>query len=80
MTELILRLNNPLELNELLPILTQLKIKYQLRTVKSSKKNAGKKESVIAKIQAGAFNMPNIDSFTKDFNESRQDRPLVERN
>ncbi len=80
MTELILRFNNPSELEELLPILTQLKIKYQLKVVRISKKNIGKKAAVITKIQSGAFNIPNLDTVMQDFNESRQDHALIGRN
>ena len=79
MIELILRINNPLELDQLLPILKQLKIKYQSRSVKSPKKNGSKKDAVLAKIKAGAFNVPNLDTFMHDFENSRQDKPLVGR-
>ena len=79
MTELILRINNPLELDQLLPILKQLKIKYQSRSVKSPKKSVEKKEAVLAKIQAGDFNLPNFDTFMHDFENSCQDRELVGR-
>ena len=75
MTELILRINNPIELEQLLPILQQLKIRYQSRSIKQPKP-LGKKEAVLAKIKAGAFNIPNFDAFIQDFEESRQDRPL----
>ena len=59
MTELILRINNPLELEQLLPILQQLKIRYQSRSIKQPKRVV-KKEAILAKIQAGncAVNLP----------------------
>ena len=79
MTELILRINNPIELEQLLPILQQLKIRYESRSIKQPEKQTDKKSVVLAKIQAGAFNIPDLDAFMKDFENSRQDKPLLGR-
>ncbi|MEY4938049.1 MAG: hypothetical protein RIS64_4408 [Bacteroidota bacterium] len=79
MTELILRIENPFELEQLLPILQQLKIKYQARPIKTAPKKSRKKDAIIAKIQVGAFNLPNLEAFMLDFELSRQDNPLVGR-
>jgi chromatin remodeling complex protein RSC6 len=79
MTELVLRIENPFELEQLLPILQQLKIKYQARPIKATPKKRRKKDAIIAKIQAGAFNLPNLEAFLMDFELSRQDKPLVGR-
>lgn len=79
MTELILRINNPLELEQLLPILQQLQIRYQSRSVKQPQRKMDKKEAMLAKIQAGAFDIPNFDAFMHDFEDSRQDRQIIGR-
>ena len=79
MTQLILRIENSLELEQLLPILQQLKIKYQTRPLKIAAKKSRKKDAIIAKIQAGAFNLPNLEAFMLDFELSRQDKLLVGR-
>jgi hypothetical protein len=79
MTELILRIENPFELEQLLPLLQQLKIKYQSRPIKAAPKKSRKKDAIIAKIQAGAFNLPNLEAFMLDFELSRQDKSLVGR-
>jgi hypothetical protein len=70
MTEVILKINEPWELEKLIPILQQLQIKYQTRQIKP-KKNDSKKEAVFAKIQSGALNIPNFDEFIKEFDENR---------
>ena len=80
MTELILRINNSLEFDQLLPILTQLKISYRVLPEKIAKKNLVMKDAVIAQIKAGVFDIPDLDAFIRDFEQSRQDRPLFGRN
>ena len=69
MTELILRINEPWELEKLIPILQQLQIKYQTRQLKPTK-NDNKREAVIAKIKSGALNIPDFENFIDDFEKS----------
>ena len=76
MTELILRINEPWELEKLIPILQQLQIKYQMRQSKPSK-NDSKKEAVLTKIKSGALNIPDFENFIDDFEKSRQDRTII---
>ena len=78
MTELILRINEPWELEKLIPILQQLQIKYQMRQSKPSK-NDSKKEAVLTKIKSGALNIPDFENFIGDFEKSRQDRTIIGR-
>ena len=78
MTELILRINEPWELEKLIPILQQLQIKYQTRQLKPTK-NDNKREAVIAKIKSGALNIPDFENFIDDFEKSRQDRTIIGR-
>ena len=78
MTELILRINEPWELEKLIPILQQLQIKYQTRQFKPTK-NDNKREAVIAKIKSGALNIPDFENFIDDFEKSRQDRTIIGR-
>lgn len=78
MTELILRINEPWELEKLIPILQQLQIKYQMRQSKPSK-NDSKKEAVLTKIRSGALNIPDFENFIDDFEKSRQDRTIIGR-
>lgn len=78
MTELILRINEPWELEKLIPILQQLQIKYQMRQSKPSK-NDSKKEAVLTKIKSGALNIPDFENFIDDFEKSRQDRTIIGR-
>ena len=78
MTELILRINEPWELEKLIPILQQLQIKYQTRQLKPTK-NDNKREAVIVKIKSGALNIPDFENFIDDFEKSRQDRTIIGR-
>lgn len=78
MTELILRINEPWELEKLIPILQQLQIKYQTRQLKPMK-NDNKREAVLAKIKSGALNIPDFENFIDDFEKSRQDRTIIGR-
>ena len=78
MTELILRINEPWELEKLIPILQQLQIKYQTRQLKPTK-NDNKREAVLSKIKSGALNIPDFENFIDDFEKSRQDRTIIGR-
>ena len=78
MTELILRINEPWELEKLIPILQQLQIKYQTRQLKPMK-NDSKREAVLTKIKSGALNIPDFENFIDDFEKSRQDRTIIGR-
>ena len=78
MTELILRINEPWELEKLIPILQQLQIKYQTRQLKPMK-NDNKREAVLTKIKSGALNIPDFENFIDDFEKSRQDRTIIGR-
>ena len=78
MTELILRINEPWELEKLIPILQQLQIKYQTRQLKPMK-NDNKREAVLSKIKSGALNIPDFENFIDDFEKSRQDRTIIGR-
>ena len=69
MTELILRINEPWELEKLIPILQQLQIKYQTRQLKPMK-NDSKREAVLTKIKSGALNIPDFENFIDDFEKS----------
>ena len=79
MIELILRLPSLRVLDKLLPLLQQLKIPYQTRTIEPIKADLSKKEAVIAKIKRGELNIPNFEAIMTDFEESRQDAPLYSR-
>ena len=78
MTELILRINEPWELEKLIPILQQLQIKYQTRQLKPMR-NDNKREAVLTKIKSGALNIPDFENFIDDFEKSRQDRTIIGR-
>ena len=71
MTELTIQIKNPFELEQLLPILQELKINYQSRTVKQPKRKVDTKEAILAKIKAGVFNIPHFPNFMQDFELSR---------
>ena len=79
MIELILRLPSLRVLDKLLPILRELKISYQTRTVEPLRVDASKKAAIIAKIQSGAMNMADFDQTILAFEESRQDGLLYGR-
>jgi hypothetical protein len=79
MIELILRLPSLRVLDKLLPILQQLKISYQTRTIEPIKVDASKKDAIVAKIQSGAMNIPDFDQTMFAFEESRQDSVLYGR-
>ena len=79
MIELILRLPSLRVLDKLLPLLQQLHISYQTRTIEPVEKTAAKKAAIVAKIQSGAMNLPNFDQLMLSFEESRQDNSLYGR-
>ena len=80
MIELILRLPSLRVLDKLLPIIKQLHISYQTRSIEPIKQDVTKKAAIIAKIQSGAMNFSNFDHIMAAFEESRQDAPLYGRN
>ena len=79
MIELILRLPSLRVLDKLLPLLQQLHIPYQTRTIEPVEKITAKKAAIVAKIQSGAMNLPNFDQLMLSFEESRQDNSLYGR-
>jgi hypothetical protein len=79
MVELILKLPSLSVLDKLLPLLQQLKIPYQTRTIEPINADLSKKEAIIAKIKRGELNIPNFEAMMTDFEESRQDVPLYGR-
>ncbi len=80
MTELIIRIDNPLTLEQLLPVLQQLNIGYKTRAIEAKAKNKSKKAAIIAKMEAGAFDLPHLATWMDEFQQSRQDSLLVGRN
>ena len=79
MIELILRLPSLRVLDKLLPLLQQLHISYQTRTIEPVEKTDAKKAAILAKIQSGAMNLPHFDQLMLSFEESRQDNSLYGR-
>jgi hypothetical protein len=79
MIELILRLPSLNVLDKLLPLLQQLHIPYQTRTIEPIKADNSKKAAIIAKIKNGDLNIPNLEETMTAFEASRQDVPLYGR-
>jgi hypothetical protein len=68
MVELILRLPSLSVLDKLLPLLQQLKIPYQTRTIEPIQVDLSKKEAIIAKIKRGELN--KVGRISNSFNSS----------
>jgi hypothetical protein len=79
MVELIIKLPSLSVLDKLLPLLQQLKLSYQTRTIEPINIDLSKKEAIIARIKKGEFNIPNFEATMADFEASRQDAPLYGR-
>jgi hypothetical protein len=79
MVELTLRLPSLRVLDKLLPLLQQLNISYQTRTIEPPVVDLTKQEAVFAKINAGVLSFPNLEETMRDFEESRQDNVLFGR-
>jgi hypothetical protein len=79
MIELTLRLPSLRVLDKLLPLLQQLNISYQTRTIELVSDKGATDEDIFTKIQNGILNLPNLEETMKDFEESRQDRDLYGR-
>ena len=63
-------------LDELKPILKRLKITCRTKTFEPVHIDPEKRAAIFAKIESGALDIPNFEEFMKEFEESRQDRPL----
>lgn len=80
MIELILRLPSLRVLDKLLPMIQQLQIPYQTRTIEEPVTNINTdKEDIFVKIQNGDLDIPNFEQFMVEFEKSRQDRKLPSR-
>jgi hypothetical protein len=80
MIELVLRLPSLRVLDKLLPILQQLGISYQTRTIEPiNDKPLNDDADIFAKIQNGILDLPNFEETITAFEESRQDRQLYGR-
>jgi hypothetical protein len=80
MVELTLRLPSLRVLDKLLPLLQQLNISYQTRTIELVPNTGTNDEDIFAKIQNGILDLPNFEETMTAFEESRQDRDLYGRN
>jgi hypothetical protein len=80
MVELTLRLPSLRVLDKLLPLLQQLNISYQTRTIELVPNTGSNDEDIFAKIQNGILDLPNFEETMTAFEESRQDRDLYGRN
>lgn len=77
MTKIILEISEPSQLDKLYAYMNSLKMNYKVQPVLSKEeKRQAKLEEIITVFQSGAMDIPDIDNFMKDFEESRQDRPL----
>jgi hypothetical protein len=76
MTEVIVKINEPMQLEKLSSFLKNLKVEYRTRVPKPRKKKVEVKEDIFELIKKGALNIPDFENFMKEFEESRQDRPL----
>ena len=79
MTELVLRLPSLHVLDKLLPLLQQMNISYQTRTIEPFTDNGSNDDDIFAKIQNGVLDLPNFEETMTAFEDSRQDRPLYGR-
>jgi hypothetical protein len=80
MIELVLRLPSLRVLDKLLPLLQQLNISYQTRTIEPISDNGSNDDDIFAKIQNGQLDLPDFEQTMTAFEESRQDRELYGRN
>jgi hypothetical protein len=81
MIELVLRLPSLRVLDKLLPLLQQMNISYQTRTIEPiNDKSLNEEEDIFDKIQNGILDLPDFEGTMTAFEESRQDRPLYGRN
>jgi hypothetical protein len=80
MIELVLRLPSLRVLDKLLPLLKQMNISYQTRTIEPILDNGAMDDDIFVKIQNGALDLPNFEETMTAFEESRQDRDLYGRN
>jgi hypothetical protein len=80
MIELVLRLPSLRVLDKLLPLLQQMNISYQTRTIEPQSDSGSTDEDIFAKIQNGILDLPNFEETMTAFEESRQDRELYGRN
>jgi hypothetical protein len=77
MTKIILEINEPSQLDKLYAYMKRIKMNYQVQPVLSQEeKRQSKLDEIIKVIESGALNIPDFDNFMKEFEESRQDRPL----
>lgn len=80
MIELVLKLPSVRVLDKLLPILQQLGISYQTRTIEPITVDTSKnEEDIFMKIQNGLLDFPNFEETMLAFEESRQDTHLYGR-
>lgn len=80
MVELTLRLPSLRVLDTLLPLLQQLNISYQTRTIELVPNTGSNDKDIFAEIQNGILDLPNFEETMTAFEESRQDRDLYGRN
>ncbi|MDZ7878855.1 MAG: hypothetical protein U5L45_14335 [Saprospiraceae bacterium] len=74
-----LRLPSLRVLDKLLPLLQQMNISYQTRTIDPILENGSNDNDIFAKIQNGLLDLPNFEQTMVSFDESRQDRQLYDR-
>lgn len=80
MIELVLKLPSVRVLDKLLPILQQMNISYQTRTIEPIAVDAApNEEDIFVKIQNGLLDLPNFEETMIAFEESRQDDRLYGR-
>lgn len=80
MIELVLRLPSLRVLDKLLPLLQQLGISYQTRTIEPiTANNTSNDDDIFAKIQNGILDLPDFEETMMSFEESRQDGKLYGR-
>jgi hypothetical protein len=77
MTKIILEISEPSQLDKLYAYMKRLKMNYKVQPVLSQEeKRQSNLDDIFKVIESGALNIPDIDTFMKEFEESRQDRPL----
>jgi hypothetical protein len=77
MTKIILEINEPSQLDKLYAYMNRLKMNYKVQPVLTKEeKRQAEIEEIFKVFHSGAMDIPDFDNFMKEFDESRQDRPL----
>lgn len=76
--QLIIDIENTSDLEVLIPILKERKLKFRSNEVQqiSDDEKALLRASILEKVKNGEFDTPNIRKMIRDFDVNRQDRPM----